>query len=711
MFDARTNLATEVAAEVRRHLGSTVYKTVIPRSVRLSEAPSHGLPIALYRPESKGADAYRELAAEFLRRERRSTPAASHRNPRIVGIPSRPRPAGRRGGPVTARPGERPAALGRGLASLIPGRPGSARGADRDPARPDRGEPLPAAPIDGRRRARGTGREHRRARRPPADPRDRDARGLSARRRRAPRAGGPARRSRPDPGGRPPARRPAPARARARREHPAGRPRPARGGRGVPAADRRVRADPGLGRPEGRPGPVDDRELTPPAGSRSVGPARRSPTARSARATPVRSPGSTVRIRRACSRSWSPAGSRSARPRSSPGGCGSRRPDSGTAERTVRPRCRAGRGGSPPRAGHQGLARADSSRWADRDRVLQRRGAREALRAPDRRTRVTERSTNRTRRLRRAPQLRPRRARQRPPGGERPPGRPEDRGYTAESIQVLEGLEAVRRRPGMYIGSTDSRGLHHLVWEVVDNSIDEAMAGFATRIDVTIAQDGMVTVEDDGRGVPVGKHSTGKDALEVVHTVLHAGGKFGGGGYKVSGGLHGVGVSVVNALSEWLRVETARDGFVWAQEYKRGKPTTPVKKIGPSGGRHGTKTTFRADPEMFEEIDYSFEVDQPAPPRVGLPEQGRLDPVRRRAGRSRAVVLLRRRADVLRPAHEPEQGGADPAPDLRRAQARATPRSRSPSSTTTPTPRTSWPSPTTSTRSTAAPTSPASGPR
>ena len=181
-------------------------------------------------------------------------------------------------------------------------------------------------------------------------------------------------------------------------------------------------------------------------------------------------------------------------------------------------------------------------------------------------------------------------------------------GYTAESIQVLEGLEAVRRRPGMYIGSTDERGLHHLVWEVVDNSIDEAMAGHATRIDVTIAADGTVTIQDDGRGVPVGKHSTGKDALEVVHTVLHAGGKFGGGGYKVSGGLHGVGVSVVNALSEWLRVESARNGFVWAQEYKRGKPTTSVKKIGPSGGRQGTKTVFRADPEVFEEIDYSFEV-------------------------------------------------------------------------------------------------------
>jgi len=179
--------------------------------------------------------------------------------------------------------------------------------------------------------------------------------------------------------------------------------------------------------------------------------------------------------------------------------------------------------------------------------------------------------------------------------------------YTAASIQVLEGLEAVRRRPGMYIGSTDVRGLHHLVWEVVDNSIDEAMAGHATRIDVTIAADGTVTVQDDGRGVPVGRHATGKDALEVVHTVLHAGGKFGGGGYKVSGGLHGVGVSVVNALSEWLRVETARDGSIWAQEYVRGKPTTPVSKVGPQGERKGTRTSFRADHEMFESTDYGFE--------------------------------------------------------------------------------------------------------
>ena len=179
--------------------------------------------------------------------------------------------------------------------------------------------------------------------------------------------------------------------------------------------------------------------------------------------------------------------------------------------------------------------------------------------------------------------------------------------YGASSIQVLEGLEAVRKRPGMYIGSTDERGLHHLVYEVVDNSVDEAMAGHATRIVVRINKDNSITVADDGRGVPVGKHSTGKDALEVVHTVLHAGGKFGGGGYKVSGGLHGVGVSVVNALSIKLRVESARDGFVWSQEYERGVPRTKVIKGNPSAGRRGTLTTFLPDPEMFSTTEYSFE--------------------------------------------------------------------------------------------------------
>ena len=179
--------------------------------------------------------------------------------------------------------------------------------------------------------------------------------------------------------------------------------------------------------------------------------------------------------------------------------------------------------------------------------------------------------------------------------------------YNAESIQVLEGLDPVRRRPGMFIGSTDLRGLHHLVWEVVDNSIDEAMAGHAAHVEVRMLEDGSVRVTDDGRGVPVGRHPSGRDALEIVHTVLHAGSKFGGGGYKVSGGLHGVGVSVVNALSESLRVESAREGSVWAQEYSRGVPTTPVLKVGPQGSRRGTTTTFKADHQVFESIEFSFD--------------------------------------------------------------------------------------------------------
>jgi DNA gyrase subunit B len=181
--------------------------------------------------------------------------------------------------------------------------------------------------------------------------------------------------------------------------------------------------------------------------------------------------------------------------------------------------------------------------------------------------------------------------------------------YSADSIQVLEGLEAVRRRPGMYIGSTDARGLHHLVWEVVDNSIDEAMAGHASYIEITLLADGSIRNSDDGRGVPVGtQKQTGKSALEVVHTVLHAGGKFGGGGYKVSGGLHGVGVSVVNALSETLTVESVRDGKVWTQSYARGLPTNKVRAIGKASGREGTTTTFKPDPEMFETVEVSFDV-------------------------------------------------------------------------------------------------------
>jgi DNA gyrase subunit B len=182
-----------------------------------------------------------------------------------------------------------------------------------------------------------------------------------------------------------------------------------------------------------------------------------------------------------------------------------------------------------------------------------------------------------------------------------------EKSYDASAITVLEGLDAVRKRPGMYIGSTGERGLHHLVYEVVDNSVDEALAGYCNEINVTLMPDGAVRVVDNGRGIPVDLHPIEKrPALEIVLTVLHAGGKFGDSGYSVSGGLHGVGISVVNALSTDLAVEVKRDGAHWYQEYKLGVPQAPVRK-GEATTQTGTTTTFWPSVEIFETTDFSYE--------------------------------------------------------------------------------------------------------
>ncbi|MDE7429444.1 MAG: DNA topoisomerase IV subunit B, partial [Lachnospiraceae bacterium] len=181
--------------------------------------------------------------------------------------------------------------------------------------------------------------------------------------------------------------------------------------------------------------------------------------------------------------------------------------------------------------------------------------------------------------------------------------------YGADQIQILEGLEAVRKRPGMYIGSTSLRGLHHLVYEIVDNAVDEALAGFCKEIQVTINQDNSVTVIDDGRGIPVGiNHKAGIPAVEVVFTILHAGGKFGGGGYKVSGGLHGVGASVVNALSDWLEVDIYNEGKIYHQRYEKGHVCNELKVIGSCNvEKTGTRIQFKPDGTIFEDTVFEFD--------------------------------------------------------------------------------------------------------